>query len=556
MASIPQFDPGSTEVVSPFLAGLSEGLNVISTILNLTTETITDTAMPEVSISESDRYRIYQVANGKRLWLSSPAPVIKKNGSVITPAGAGFTIDYVGGAIIFDVSSVLTSSDTVTVSATRIANASTEIETVKDNITTIQGITGKIKGYYSTVGALESAHPTGSDGDFAVIGGTVDSIYMWDSTGSAWKDIYKTVDLSTYYTKTEADNLLSAKQATIVAHGATSASDLYYYGGRKDWQELTAKVRAVVLTGIDVATSAVITATDTVLGALGKLQAQITGKPFLSGSGDPSSATVGTVGQRYVNTSSGNVFRCTAIAGSDYTWVQQGSTDDLVASAVTNAKLANMANGTIKGNASGDAAAPSDLSAANVRTIINVADGADVTRTVVEAVSEIDAIADGDCLVLNDASATAGARTKFVLWSAIKTALGLVFAAITHKSTHATGGSDALTPADIGAESSTLVINDQTDNYTMLSSDNRKMVVMTSASDKTITFATQAVGGYADGSLGFIKRAGTGTLTIAGSDGVSFQSAGSRMKVAEQYGVVYWRKISSNLIEIVGNTGA
>ena len=43
--------------------------------------------------------------------------------------------------------------------------------------------------------------------------------------------------------------------------------------------------------------------------------------------------------------------------------------------------------------------------------MINVADGADVTRTVVESVTEIDAIADGDGLVLNDASDSAGAKT-------------------------------------------------------------------------------------------------------------------------------------------------
>ena len=428
MSTIPQFDPLTSEALSPFLAGLSEGLSRLSAILNLTTTTITDSAMSEVYIGESDRYRIYQVAAGNRLWLSDPAPVVKKNGTAITPEVANFTIDYIGGSVRFEAASRLTSGDTVTVSATRINNGSTEINDIKSDVTAVEAITAHFMGYYATLSDLQAAHVTGADGDFAIIGGTVDSIYIWDSTGSAWKDIYKTVDLSTYYTKTEADALLAAKEASITAHGSTSASDLYYYGGRKTWQELTAKVRATVLTGIDIATSAVVSATDTVVGGIGKLQAQLTGKLFLSGTGDPTTSTVGTIGQRYVNTSTGAAFRCTAIAGSDYTWVKQGSTDDLVASAVTNAKLANMANNTVKGNVSGSAAAPSDLSAANVRTIINVADGADVTRTVVEAVTEIDAIASGDGLILNDASATAGAKTKFVLWSAIKTALGLIFA--------------------------------------------------------------------------------------------------------------------------------
>lgn len=64
---------------------------------------------------------------------------------------------------------------------------------------------------------------------------------------------------------------LAGKEPAITA-GTTAQ----YWRGDKTWQDLAAAVRTVVLTGLSTATSAVISATDTVLGALGKLQAQIT----------------------------------------------------------------------------------------------------------------------------------------------------------------------------------------------------------------------------------------------------------------------------------------
>ena len=42
-------------------------------------------------------------------------------------------------------------------------------------------------GYYADLTALQIAHPTGTNGDFAILGST-DTIWVWDSGTSAWKD--------------------------------------------------------------------------------------------------------------------------------------------------------------------------------------------------------------------------------------------------------------------------------------------------------------------------------------------------------------------------------
>lgn len=73
-------------------------------------------------------------------------------------------------------------------------------------------------GWYETEQALQAAHPTGTDGEWAIIGST-DTIWTWDSDTSAWVDSGAQVDLSNYYTKDQAN----AAFATA-AQGALAAS--------------------------------------------------------------------------------------------------------------------------------------------------------------------------------------------------------------------------------------------------------------------------------------------------------------------------------------------
>lgn len=59
-------------------------------------------------------------------------------------------------------------------------------------------------GWYETPEALRAAHPTGQAGNWAIVGST-DTIWVWDVDGNDWKDTHGNINLSDYYTKTEAD---------------------------------------------------------------------------------------------------------------------------------------------------------------------------------------------------------------------------------------------------------------------------------------------------------------------------------------------------------------
>lgn len=70
------------------------------------------------------------------------------------------------------------------------------------------------------------------------------------------------------------------------------------------------------------------TITSTQLSSLGSvtsdIQTQINNKmgAYITGTTDPTASTVGEVGSLYLNTSSGDIFECTEVSGSTYTWKQ------------------------------------------------------------------------------------------------------------------------------------------------------------------------------------------------------------------------------------------
>lgn len=134
--------------------------------------------------------------------------------------------------------------------------------------------------------------------------------------------------------------------------------------------------------------------------------------------------------------------------------LEEVATDDIVDNAVANAKLAQVATSTIKGRRSPGTGAVEDLTAAQVREIINVSDGADKTTSVIEAAANV-TIADNDAIVIIDDSASAGNKTKSVLWSAIKAIFAALYVPLTRTVNNKALSSDiSLSASDVGADAS------------------------------------------------------------------------------------------------------
>lgn len=81
-------------------------------------------------------------------------------------------------------------------------------------------------GYYETPDALRAAHPTGQAGNWAIVGST-DTIWVWDTDTNDWIDSHGNIDMSNYYTKTEADARFSAISSGVPTVSATKEQNYF-----------------------------------------------------------------------------------------------------------------------------------------------------------------------------------------------------------------------------------------------------------------------------------------------------------------------------------------
>lgn len=328
MSKIPMFDPMTSEIRSPLIAGLTEACNKISGALDMKIDQFIDLELPELFISSDDRYRIYQAPLGNKLWLPYPQPIIKKNGVRIEEELDGYEINYVGGSVEFYPEYRIQQDDIITATANYIVDSSGKLDALTAEIVKLSESSGSYKKVFPTLEDLKNEYPTANPGDFAIVGGN--SIYVWSEADNDWVNAVAGTDLSDYYTIDEIKELLSGKEDDItVPSDIENASD-YYFSGDKTWVNLYEKILSTALTGLITDDSSPIDELDSLVVALGKLQAQINLYIPLLGNSDPTLTTVGTVGQDYINQSNGDKYHCTGITtdsggSKTYTWEQYGN---------------------------------------------------------------------------------------------------------------------------------------------------------------------------------------------------------------------------------------
>jgi len=114
-----------------------------------------------------------------------------------------------------------------------------------------------------------------------------------------------------------------------------------------------------------------------------------------------------------------------------------------------------------------------------------------------------------------------------------------------------------LTAAEMNAVATAMIaINAQTASYTAVLTDDGKFITISSASANNFTVPPNSSVAFGIGTQLNIAQLGAGQTTIVAGSGVTLNSAGTKLKLKEQYAVATCVKTDTNTWFVVGNLSA
>ena len=114
-----------------------------------------------------------------------------------------------------------------------------------------------------------------------------------------------------------------------------------------------------------------------------------------------------------------------------------------------------------------------------------------------------------------------------------------------------------LTAAEQNALATAMIaINAQVASYTAVLTDDGKLVTMSNASANNFTVPPNSSVAFGIGTQLNIAQLGAGQTTIVAGAGVTLNSAGTKLKLKEQYAVATCVKTDTNTWFVVGNLSA
>lgn len=134
MSNTPFSSLGSVDILAAYINGLQAAVNNLENMLNMATTTATGITLTAVAdqTDTSQRYRIYEAST--RLWQTSPAPTIKRNGTIVNTGE--YTLLAAQGAVVF--TSPQSSSAVITADVTYLRSFSNDLSNLTDAIAPMQ----------------------------------------------------------------------------------------------------------------------------------------------------------------------------------------------------------------------------------------------------------------------------------------------------------------------------------------------------------------------------------------------------------------------------------